>query len=153
MHYLRSALVVLTSAIASGCTANARFDIDSAKPLPVEKASRADAPVQLAQPTGDPSVGNPSPRYQDDQVAEPQQQKLGGRAPAVPREMATRGWKAQQPADVEVASGTVHVVRHGDTLSAIAKRHGVTVPMLYTANGLLNDRLTPGQHLVIPTTR
>jgi LysM repeat protein len=50
------------------------------------------------------------------------------------------------------SSGT-HVVQRGDTLSAIALRHGVTVWALVQANGLSNANLIyAGQRLAIPGT-
>jgi LysM repeat protein len=42
-------------------------------------------------------------------------------------------------------------VRPGDTLAAIARRHGVSIDELVAANGLLSaDRIFPGQRLTIP---
>ena len=41
-------------------------------------------------------------------------------------------------------------VREGDTLWAIARRNGITVARLKSANGLRSDRVRPGQTLVIP---
>ena len=60
------------------------------------------------------------------------------------------GWSAKNPNPPSVGDSQVLVVRDGDTLYSIAKRHGVTVDMLYSANGLRNDQPTPGQHLIIP---
>ncbi len=42
------------------------------------------------------------------------------------------------------------VVRHGDTLSAIAGRNGVTIAQLRRANDLRSDRVHSGQRLKIP---
>lgn len=45
---------------------------------------------------------------------------------------------------------TVYEVRRGDTLSAIARRHGVSPAQLVRDNGLADpDRLHPGQRLII----
>jgi LysM repeat protein len=60
------------------------------------------------------------------------------------------GWSAKSPNLQSFGDSQVLVVRDGDTLYSIAKRHGVTVDMIYSANGLRNDQLTPGQHLIIP---
>jgi LysM repeat protein len=60
------------------------------------------------------------------------------------------GWSAQNPNSLSANESQVFVVRDGDTLYSVAKRHGVTVDMIYAANGLRNDQLTPGQHLIIP---
>jgi membrane-bound lytic murein transglycosylase D len=47
--------------------------------------------------------------------------------------------------------GRVHVVRSGDTLWSVARKYGVTVPVLAEANGLsANAGLVPGARLEIP---
>jgi len=44
-----------------------------------------------------------------------------------------------------------HVVQSGDTLASIARRYGVTLKQLQTANNITNpDRIYPGQVLTIP---
>ena len=48
------------------------------------------------------------------------------------------------------ADGQVHVVRKGDTLSALAVRYGVTISELKRANGLKSDLIKIGQTLRIP---
>jgi LysM repeat protein len=51
------------------------------------------------------------------------------------------------PAGVE----TTHIVQSGDTLGAIARRYGVTIPAIVSRNNLTNpDRLSIGQELIIP---
>jgi len=49
------------------------------------------------------------------------------------------------------AEGEVYVVKQGDNLSKIAKKFGVTVKAIRTANNLKNDRILPKQRLTIPT--
>ena len=53
-----------------------------------------------------------------------------------------------------VASGSVdvleHPVRPGETLTAIARQHDVSVSQLRSANGLQGDRIVAGQTLEIP---
>ena len=44
----------------------------------------------------------------------------------------------------------VHIVRRGETLSLIARRHGVDIEALRRRNRLDGDVLRPGQHLRIP---
>jgi N-acetylmuramoyl-L-alanine amidase len=68
----------------------------------------------------------------------------GGTAPR-----ATGGGSARpsQPA----ASSTVHVVERGQHLSGIARRYGVSVTAIVSANGIANpSRIFAGQRLVIP---
>ncbi len=48
-------------------------------------------------------------------------------------------------------SGSVHVVRAGETLASIARAHGVSTAALANANGISNpDLIKVGQRLVIP---
>jgi TolA-binding protein len=49
-----------------------------------------------------------------------------------------------------IASGNEYVVQKGETLTSIAKNHGVTVAELRRANNLTSDALKAGQKLVIP---
>lgn len=56
----------------------------------------------------------------------------------------------QDASTADAGSGreaAVHVVRRGDTLWAIARRHGLTVRQLLGYNGLQHERLRPGQRL------
>ncbi|HUI07839.1 MAG TPA: LysM peptidoglycan-binding domain-containing protein [Verrucomicrobiae bacterium] len=48
------------------------------------------------------------------------------------------------------AGGNEHVVQKGETLTSIAKIHGVTVAELRKANNLTSDEIRVGQKLVIP---
>jgi len=55
------------------------------------------------------------------------------------------------PAPAETVQATTHVVRPGEHLSAIARRYGLTWPVLAQANGLVDpNRIFAGQTLVIP---
>lgn len=56
------------------------------------------------------------------------------------------------PALSAAANATLYIVQKGDTLSAIAKRHGSTVAAVAGANNLANPNLIfPGQRLEIPS--
>jgi membrane-bound lytic murein transglycosylase D len=46
-------------------------------------------------------------------------------------------------------SGTMHVVKHGETLSGIAKKYGTTSDALMKMNGLKRALIFPGQSLVV----
>ncbi|NLH72034.1 MAG: LysM peptidoglycan-binding domain-containing protein [Verrucomicrobia bacterium] len=58
---------------------------------------------------------------------------------------------------VELQTGTegglVHVVKGGENLTKIAKRYGVTVSDIRTANNLKSDKIVVGQKLRIPGAR
>lgn len=53
---------------------------------------------------------------------------------------------------VSVAHAEPHVVRKGQTLSAIASRYGCTLSELKASNGLRSDAIRAGQKLEIPAT-
>ena len=46
-----------------------------------------------------------------------------------------------------------HVVRRGDTLTRIARRHGASLDALRRANGLTSSRIYPGQALKVPSAQ
>lgn len=50
-----------------------------------------------------------------------------------------------------VAAVTRYMVRDGDSLWTIARRHGVTVPKLRAANDIRGSRIYAGQLLTVPT--
>jgi LysM repeat protein len=50
-------------------------------------------------------------------------------------------------------SDTLHVVKSGDTLSAIARIHGTSVRALKAANHLNSERLTVGTRLKVPDAK
>ena len=65
--------------------------------------------------------------------------------------VAALGATAAAAPAVVAAAATTYVVRPGDTLSAIALRHGVSVHALVHANGISNpDLIRIGQLLQIP---
>ncbi|MFH1057562.1 MAG: LysM peptidoglycan-binding domain-containing protein, partial [Pseudomonadota bacterium] len=47
-------------------------------------------------------------------------------------------------------AGRSYTVKSGDSLAAIARKHGVKLTALRQANGLRQDKIKPGQVLVIP---
>lgn len=56
----------------------------------------------------------------------------------------------KKPTAKTTSKPTAYKVKSGDTLSAIATRHGITVAQLMNANGLKSDKLQIGQNLSIP---
>jgi LysM repeat protein len=50
-----------------------------------------------------------------------------------------------------ISQPTVYVVKSGDTLTRIAKAHGITVKALKSANDLSADQIVVGAKLKIPT--
>jgi membrane-bound lytic murein transglycosylase D len=69
-------------------------------------------------------------------------------APANPAARAVAKKSAQGPATPERPRSVV--VRRGETLSVIARRHGITVRELMKANGLRTSRVLAGQRLRLP---
>ncbi len=57
----------------------------------------------------------------------------------------------KKPTAQTTSKPTSYKVKSGDTLSAIATRHGITVAQLMSANGLKSDKLSIGQNLSIPS--
>ena len=51
------------------------------------------------------------------------------------------------------ASSSTHTIKKGETLSVIARKYGVTVAALKSANGLKNDNIRAGQKLKIPAKK
>ena len=49
-----------------------------------------------------------------------------------------------------MTGGAVYLVKSGDSLTRIAKTHGVTIKALKTANNLTSDRIVVGEQLKIP---
>ncbi|MCB0061657.1 MAG: LysM peptidoglycan-binding domain-containing protein [Caldilineaceae bacterium] len=57
------------------------------------------------------------------------------------------------PAEAPAASGAVHIVKKGETLSHIARYYGVTVNALANANGISNaSYIYVGQRIYIPSS-
>lgn len=73
----------------------------------------------------------------------------GGEAVAGLRELADRALPRIPPPGPK-ETDTVYVVRRGDTLFSIARRHGTTVEAIKAANGLTSDDIHAGLRLQIP---
>jgi LysM repeat protein len=78
----------------------------------------------------------------------------GQRLEVYERPSERAGIVASKPAQRTAAStGKNYVVRRGETLFEIARRHGVDVATLKQANGLRSDALAVGQTLRIPAAQ
>lgn len=64
---------------------------------------------------------------------------IPGKVVRVPVKSATTGTAS--------ASGTIHIVKKGESLSVIAERYDLTVSSLKRVNGLAGNRIQPGQKL------
>ena len=87
------------------------------------------------------------------QILKLQQQLTNGRPGVIIGEATPSAPTAAPAVEPNHAGGTnVHVVARGETLTAIAKMHNVTVSDLQKANHIENDRkLQIGQTIIIPT--
>lgn len=72
-------------------------------------------------------------------------------APAPPAPVVETGPATTVPPRLAIRPSTVHTVRKGETLSALARRYGVSVEELMSANNLSDpNRIHPGQVLKVP---
>ena len=112
------------------------------------KVSAPDAnPLVRASTAGRGMIGEVRPSN----VPPPSGKMLQGTVPADVATMATGSLAASagSPSNASAAPGTV-VVAPGDTLYALATRHGVSLDALRAANGLNGDGIRIGQRLVVP---
>ena len=76
--------------------------------------------------------------------------KVEKAAPAEQKKETTAKKPAEQKKPAPAANPTTHTVKKGETLSTIARKYGVTIAALKSANGLKNDNINAGQKLKIP---
>ena len=69
----------------------------------------------------------------------------------LPASLKTRVSALSKPEKRVVVAGANYVVRKGDTLSTIARRHGINVSTLKKINHLRTDRIYVGQRLKVST--
>lgn len=106
--------------------------------LPASVAPPRSAPIYTASIAPNSSVGLP-PVTQTANVPQPYQR---------PQRQVASAPAAVAPA--AAVSGGAYRVVSGDTVSAIARRNGVSSAALMQANGMKNSSLRVGQQLVIP---
>ncbi len=76
----------------------------------------------------------------------------GATSPPTPRP-STATPAPPQPTAPPSTGDTIHIVQRGDTVASIARRYGITINAIVTANNIQNpNRIFVGQRLVIPTT-
>ena len=66
--------------------------------------------------------------------------------------VASASRKAASRPDPAPVPAPTHLVRKGDTLWSIARRYGVTVDSIQTANHLADRPIQPGMKLAIPAS-
>lgn len=107
---------------------------------------------ELPPPPPGVAVSSPGDAPREPAASEPKTRELNdATAPATP-DTAPRAAAIPASGTAGVAvSGERYVIRSGDSLRTIAKRHGVSEKSLMAANGLTDpDRLAAGKSLVIP---
>lgn len=72
-----------------------------------------------------------------------------GRAVSPPPEVAPSDASGPDLSEEEGSETTMYVVKPGDTLFSIARRHGTTVDVLRRLNGISGDRIVAGRQLVV----
>jgi len=72
----------------------------------------------------------------------------GGTTITLPTAAARAAWRSvPDPSAAATSSGATYVVKRGDTLGAIAKRHGTTVATIKSLNGMKSDKIVAGKSL------
>ncbi len=112
-------------------------DLNGATPPDLSTGTPSSVPA--AQPTTSKTPPTSSPR--------------NGSTGSAPREPVPRTSPVSR-GETPAATARTHTVRPGETFNSIAKRYGVTVPQLQSANRNLDARrLHPGQTVIIPEHR
>ena len=126
---------------------NASLTTASVSPVPDEPVYQSVSQQSFGEQTVVKRELPPPSSYQPPPVAyQPAPTRLAAAPPLRPEPMPLprKRAPAPQPEPVKVT------VKRGDTLSAIARRHDVSVQQIVTANNLKNTRLSLGQQLAIP---
>jgi murein DD-endopeptidase MepM/ murein hydrolase activator NlpD len=167
-------LALAAAILAGGCSADvARFDNPSygltdkgsaplppaamrSDPAPAAGGDGASSGAYFPPPSGrTPSVRSsalPEPAPSNTvPAARPQQIAAAPASVPIARQAAPAPLAPAPSRSAAAAGGETIEVQQGDTLYAIARRHGTTVPDLMSANGLTGPSLKPGQKLALPS--
>ena len=169
--FTRLALLTATCGVICSCSTRQRVDYNWFRDtmvaaqddqVTVEEGSgmtAAEAAAETAAPAPTPAApvvtATPTPQP----VATPTAPAVAARPATQPANTNKKGsgsWFSQQqtaPCSATKATASTYTVRSGDTLSVIARRHGVSMAALAQANNLANpNALRIGQVLTIPST-
>jgi len=69
---------------------------------------------------------------------------------ATPREVPVSSPVPSAQAETVTAAGGTYMVKRGDHLTGIARKHGVTISAIRAANNMSDDRIYEGKTIVIP---
>lgn len=126
-------------------------------PLPTQSAATQAAttsPVAQNQPAAEATPVTQNQPTAPESPAAPQQPASAQPAAASAPQKKRSGWLWWQKAPAPEATPRTYVVAKGDTLSVIARKHGISLRALLQANGIAPenaDTLRDGQILNIPT--
>jgi len=142
--FLMAATLLLMGLLIQGCRAEQKSDTPTSKPTVLSDAAlppATHAPVPDAQPQTNSEPTPMAAATVPTNVAPPAVEPAANPAPASPAPV-------NEP-PVAPAT-TTYVVKRGDTLTAIAKKHGTTVKALKAANRLKTDQILVGKLLKLP---
>lgn len=157
--FTRLALLTATCGVICSCSTRQRVDYSWFRDTMV---AAQDDQVTVEEGSGMTAAeaAAPVPAPAEPVVATaPAPQPAAAPSPETPPTGNDKGWRdrfsQQQPGPqpaAKVTTPTTYTVRPGDTLSVIARRHGVSLAALAQANNLTNpNALRIGQVLTIPT--
>jgi LysM repeat protein len=125
-------IAVVVGLLIEGCVSE-RSEVT---PLPAQTAAQAAAPESASVPATKPAPAQPAISQST--------------LPTQPCPVAME--KTATPvATPHATGGAVYLVKSGDSLTRIAKNHGVSLKALKAANHLDSDRIVVGESLKIPS--
>lgn len=146
----------MVTALAAGLTFSPLASAQTIVPTPTRSASEA---AQLEALSKKIDLQNAKIDMLSQQILKLQQQMsnnrpgvmIGEGAPAVAATPTPAGTAAPENASRSSGNGSSHIVARGETLTSIAKTHGVTVSDLQKYNHIDNPlKLQAGQTILIP---